>query len=64
MCIYVYACVCPKTATHIVCHDTELMQGGLTIEQHYVAINQVSLNHITTLQKKQMVKPSKTGERI
>ena len=45
MCMY----MCAVDDTHVVCHDAELVQGGLTIEQHHISVNQVPLNNITAL---------------
>lgn len=34
---------------YIVCHDTELMQGGLTVEENNITINQVTFNNVPVL---------------
>ena len=35
--------------THIVCHDAQLVQRGLAVEEDYIAINQVTLNDVPIL---------------
>lgn len=35
--------------TYIVCHDAELVQGRLAVEEDNIAINQVTLNNVPIL---------------
>ena len=39
----------PRHDFYVVGHNTHLVQGGLTVEQHYIVIMHVSFYHISDL---------------